>query len=324
MLKPLCRLTLIMALLYSSLLSSQQLCDGNLGINVFEDGDFGSGMANVLQDNPNIAPSYTYSNAQASPNDGFYTLTNNTAVWSFLFPTWLAISDNSDDPNGYMMVVNASFDPGIFYVQEVSGLCENTLYEFSADIINLIRVPVSDHIRPNIDFLIDGVVRFSTGDVPQDAEWHKYGFTFTTDPGQTTVSLSLKNNAPGGNGNDLALDNISFQACGPDAFVTAEQTIFLCEDDNSPVTIEAKLTATNQALQWQSSIDSVTWINLPGETGLSIVHDNFEIGRYYYRYISAGSPVELSNEKCRIISDVLVVEILALMKTLLRLEDATH
>jgi len=103
-------------------LTGQQLCDGNLGINIFEDGDFGSGTANVLAIDPNIAPGYTYSSANVSPQDGLYTITNNTGDWSFKFPTWLDIEDNSPDPNGYMMVVNASFEPGLFYVQEVTGL----------------------------------------------------------------------------------------------------------------------------------------------------------------------------------------------------------
>jgi len=301
---------ILLLLLYVLQLGGQQLCDGNLGINNFDDGDFGTGQANVIQADPNIAPGYLYSNTGTSPMDGFYTLTNDISAWSFNYPTWLNIGDNSDDPEGYMMVINASFQPGIFYTQEVSGLCENTLYQFSADVINLIRIPVSDHIEPNLDFLIDDVVRFSSGDVPQDAQWHTYGFTFTTDPGQTTVKLSLRNNAPGGNGNDLAIDNISFQACGPDAFVTADKTIFLCEDDNQPTEIRAEISASNQALQWQFSLDSIIWENIGNLQAEFITHNLFDVGRYYYRYLTAGTEVELMNEKCRIISDVLVVEVL--------------
>jgi len=293
-------------------MSAQNLCEGNLGINIFENGDFGTGRDNVVQTDPDIAPGYTYITESKSPDDGFYTLTNSMDAWGFNFGSWISIGDNSEDPAGYMMVVNASFEPGLFYSQQVDGLCENTLYEFSADVINIVRIPVPDHIEPNIDFLIDDVFRFSTGDVPQDETWYKFGFTFTTEPGQTSVKLSLRNNAPGGRGNDLALDNISFQACGPDAFITTDQTIFLCEDDNTPTTIQAEIYSANQAVQWQFSSDSLNWEDVPNANEPNILHDIFDVGRYYYRYITAGTTAELMNEKCSIISDVLAVEVLPL------------
>lgn len=304
-------LMILFSVLLCGYVHGQQLCEGNLGINIFEDGDFGSGTENFVITNPNIAPGYNYNAAAAAPNDGSYVIANNTNSWSSYFNSWIRLTDNSSDPNGYFMLVNADFEPGLFYEQEVDGLCENTLYEFSAEIINVIRSGTSNHILPNISFLLNDVVLFSSGDVPQDEEWHKYGSTFTTDPGQTSVKLSLRNNAPGGNGNDLALDNISFQACGPDAFVNADETIFFCENDNTPTDITADINALNQALQWQFSTDSLTWVDMPGATSDMITHDQFGVGKYYYRYITAGTTVELANEKCRTISDVLIVEVLA-------------
>ena len=106
------------------------------------------------------------------------------------------------------------------------------MYEFSADVINLVRNGVSDHQLPRLVFLIDDTDAFSTDDIAQDEQCNKYGFTFTTSPGEKRVKLSIKNDAPGGSGNDLALDNISFQASVSDAFTDTDQTIFLCEADN--------------------------------------------------------------------------------------------
>jgi hypothetical protein len=88
--------------------SFAQVCTGNLGDNIFEAGDFGKGVTNLLYPNPGIAPGYGYANS-VPPPDGLYIITNNTGAWSGLYPTWLGIRDNSNDPNGYMMVVNASF-----------------------------------------------------------------------------------------------------------------------------------------------------------------------------------------------------------------------
>lgn len=192
---------------------AQGICEGNLGENIFEKGDFGSGPPTIVNINPSIAPGYLYTTSV--PADGFYTVCSFTGALNGLYPTWIAINDNSNDPNGYMMVVNASFDPGVFYEEEVEGLCENTLYEFSADIINLIKVGTANHIDPNVSFLIDGVEVYNTGTIPKTERWRQYGFSFITTATQSSITLTLRNNAPGGIGNDLALDNISFRPCGP-------------------------------------------------------------------------------------------------------------
>jgi len=294
---------------------TQMLCDGNLGINIFSEGDFGSGPSNIITNNPGIAPGYSYQAQARSPRDGEYVITNNMVEWNFSYDSWIRIEDNSPDPDGYMMVVNASFTPGLFYEQIVDGLCENTLYEFSADIINVIRSGVAGHIEPNVAFLIDDVVVFNTGDIPQNEMWNQYGFTFTTDVGQTSIKLSLRNNAPGGIGNDLALDNISFRACGPSSFITAEKTLFLCEDGNEPIDLIAELMSSGQVIQWQFSRDSITWDDLEGENDDTTPHALYQVGSYYYRYMSAGSNTELANEKCRVISDVLEVRVLGLEYT---------
>ncbi len=302
-------LTLCLAVFPSVFSWSQELCSGNLGENIFADGDFGSGLANILPVDPGIAPGYTYTTNTPLP-DGFYLITRHSGSWP-TYPSWLTIPDNSTDPNGYMMVVNASFAPGAFYDQTIGGLCDNTTYEFSADIINMIRAGVADHIQPNISFYLNGELQFNTGNVPQDEKWHTYGFTFQTQPGETEVRLVLRNNAPGGIGNDLALDNISFRACGATAFVNAEETIFLCADENTPVPIIADINADNASIQWQLSRDEgAIWVDIPGATAGQVLHDDFRVGTYQYRYLSAGSEAALANFKCRIVSDVLTVEVL--------------
>ncbi|MBK7939178.1 MAG: hypothetical protein IPJ82_19820 [Lewinellaceae bacterium] len=98
-------------------------CTGNLGDNIFPDGDFGSGLPNVIPVNPNLAPGYTYQK-NPPPNDGSYSIANSTVGWgSFAANTWIKIEDKGPEPNGYMMVVNASYQPGLFY-QKVVQVCE--------------------------------------------------------------------------------------------------------------------------------------------------------------------------------------------------------
>ena len=289
-----------------------QVCDGNLGDNIFESGDFGTGPTNDITTDPGIAPGYGYV-APGPPQDGLYTITKNTGAWPGLFTTWLAVTDNSPDNDGYMMVVNASFDPGLFYSQEVTGLCENTIYEFSVDVLNMIKSNIGGHIKPNVSFLLDGVTQFSTGDVPQNEQWNNYGFTFETAPGQTSLVLSLSNNAPGGTGNDLALDNISFRACGDEALILPETLVNICEDGDA-LTLEATVVGDNYVdpnYQWQESFDQgLTWQNIPGANGATYDHAQLASGDYYYRYLLADSPANLNNDKCRVNSNVKIVRVL--------------
>ena len=287
-----------------------QTCSGNLGENIFEDGDFGSGNSNVVSSDPGIAPGYLYQ-PHPPPNDGYYTIANYTGYWD-LFPGWIKIYDNSPDPFGYMMVVNASYEPGLFYEKEIAGLCENTLYEFSADVINLLATG-SDMILPNVSFLLNDETKYSTGDIPEDEQWHTYGFTFTTGPGQDAMKLSLRNNAPGGMGNDLALDNISFRPCGPEALILPEVVADICEDGD-PLTIEVTLVGDayeTPYYQWQRSVDGgATWANLPGETGTTFTHTQLSAGDYYYRFLVANGPGNIMNYKCRIISNTKIIHVI--------------
>jgi len=285
-----------------------QICEGNLGDNIFESGDFGSGADNVVQIDPNLAPGYIYT-TQMPPNDGFYTISNNIDEWPNAFG-WIRIEDNSPDPDGYMMIINASYDPGLFYTQEVNNLCDNTLYEFSADIFNL--VPQGTNIiLPNVSFLIDGVVQYSTGDIPENNSWNNYGFSFYTLPGQTDITLSLQNNAPGGQGNDIALDNISFRACGDEALILPLEMENICED-GVPFTLSSTVLGSiydTPAYQWQQSFDmGQTWEDIIGANDSEFIHTDIGSEFYYYRFYLANGSANLLNPNCRVASNVKILQ----------------
>lgn len=286
--------------------TTAQICTGNLGENIFLDGDFGAGRANVLAQDRGIAPGYRYQR-NPPPDDGFYTITNNTTNWGSFAWTWDNITDNSPDPLGYMMIVNASFSPGIFYQQQVDGLCENTLYQFTVDVYNLVNA-----IRPNISFQLNGVTQYESGPVPYNRKWNTYGFTFTTRPGQTSVTLAIRNNALGGQGNDLALDNISFRACGPEALILPTEIANVCEDGN-PIDLDATILGNQYGTptyQWQESLDGgLSWTDIPGGNTATHTHTKLSAGIYYYRYLLANNSSNLQNTKCRVISNTKIVHV---------------
>lgn len=302
---------LVVFLALGQMLNGQSICIGSQGDNIFLEGDFGSGSANVLLMNPGYAPGFTYTTNVAF-DDGFYTITNNSALWANNFPTWLGIQDNSPDPFGYMMVVNANFQPGKFYEQIVDDLCENTTYNFTADVINFIRIGVGNHILPDVSFVLDGDIKFSSGAIPQDEKWHTYGFSFITGPGQTSVTLTLQNNAPGGIGNDLAIDNISFRPCGPNAIASTDLDGKVCADvfEDLFITAEVDSAGTNAFFQWQVSSDNgLNWNDIPGAASNVYQVTNFSEGNYLYRYVFAASEASLLNEKCRTFSTPQTLEV---------------
>ncbi len=293
-------LTFLLILIFYSFSLQGQDCSGSFGENIFPDGNFGAGRANILRQNPGIAPGYTYISTPP-PNDGQYTITNNTTPWGGFATDWVNTADNSPDPDGYMMVVNASFEPGLFY-RRIVDICGNTVYEFSADVISMNNPNrPNDFIKPNLSFLINGEVVLNTGNVPIDGKWHTYSFIFTSPPDATELELALRNNAPGGIGNDLALDNITFRPCGPT--IELFDTIPFC--GNRPLIIQSNLDDGFETpfFQWQTSEDGGdNWIDIPGETTGELSVNQPAEGNQY-RLLVANSAQNIIRPSCRIVSN---------------------
>ena len=229
------------------------------------------------------------------PSDGQYALVNYTSgCW---LDTWITVPhDHTGNPGGYFMLINASYQPSDFYVQTINGLCGGTSYQFAAWVMNMGIIVTQ--IRPNITFRIektDGTVlqSYTTGDIGLTggvATWNQYAFYFNTPAGVSTVVIRMINNAPGGSGNDLALDDITFRAAGP-AIKTvvagfSSDTIQLCQDDIQ--TLHFSSTVENcfasAIYQWQISIDGgATWKDIPGATGQTYDRLATVPGNYLYR-----------------------------------------
>ena len=134
--------------------AAAQVCNGSLGdpiVNI----NFGHG---INPGNPLHAATTSYSfTSTTCPNDGSYTIVSSTA--NCFSNSWHTIAEDHtpNDVNGYMMLVNASNNPGDFFVDTVKGLCANTKYELGAWIVNVI-LPTScnnNSNRPNLIFNIE-------------------------------------------------------------------------------------------------------------------------------------------------------------------------
>ena len=305
----------LLSLIYSSQVFSQ-LCQGSLGdpvVNI----TFGAGT------NPGPAlinsTNYTYV-PNDCPQDGFYTIANSTN--GCFGGTWHTLTEDHTpgDVNGYMMVVNASYKPGDFFVKTVDGLCPNTTYQFAAWIFNVLQ-PFAcggNGIKPNITFNIEttsGTVlqTYSTGDIPTSPNWNQYGFFFSTSSGVNSVVLRMTNNAPGGCGNDILLDDITFRACGP--LVTAningtEDSVDVCTGDNSVFTLNANVSAgyTDPVYQWQLSTNNgASWTNIAGANSLTYTRPATTTTAVYLYRLAVSERQNMSISSCSILSNVVSV-----------------
>ena len=298
-----------------------QVCSGSLGdavVNI----TFGTGVGIGSPLSTNTT-TYTFANADC-PIDGSYTIINNTI--NCFGGTWHSLVEDHtpNDVNGYMMLVNASFTPRDFYVDTVIGLCANTTYEFSAWIVNVLKNTscLPNPARPKLVFNIETVTgsvlgTFTTGDILQNAspQWQQYGLFFTTPNNTNNIVLRITNNGPGGCGNDIALDDITFKPCGPKVTTsvlnTNQTNIVVCVGSTSLVTLSAVVSSgyTNPTLQWQLSIDNgITWTSIAGATTTTFNFTNTVVGIYQYRLLVAEAG-NIGNTNCRIASNVTTVTI---------------
>jgi gliding motility-associated-like protein len=308
--------------------TNAQLCKGSLGdpiVNI----TFGSG-ANPGNPLAAATTSYQYAGSDC-PNDGYYTVRNNT--FNCFNNNWHSLSaDHTGNTNGYFMLVNATYQPGAFYLETVQGLCSNTTFEFAAWVANMHKPAgcSGSGIQPNITFTIektDGTVlsTYNTGNIPEtnSPAWQQIGFYFNTPVGVTEVVLRMVNNAPGGCGNDIALDDITLRPCGPDittsisGFSSTGQSF--CEGEAHAYTFTSTILAgyANPSLQWQQNINGSGWVDIPGATTPTLFKNfpsNMMAGSYLYR-LSAVETANAGSPLCRTASNPISITINAIPTT---------
>jgi hypothetical protein len=206
------------------------------------------------------------------------------------------------NPCGYMLVVNSAYKTDTAFQYTVSNLCPNTYYEISAWLKNICYkcgcdsngvsattvgyIPSglndSSGVQPNITFDINGVDYYTTGNIPYGGlfpstqagsdtnnTWVKRGFTYLTGPGQTSFTLTIRNNAPGGGGNDWAMDDIALATCLPNMQYSPSLNPFTCNGNVYDIRDTIRSYFSNYInYKWQRSTDGGgTWSDIPSATG---------------------------------------------------------
>src|SRR5688572_27098952 len=216
---------------------------------------------------------------------GDHTGASNTAIGNPACDTTLPVSPTN--PCGYMLIINSAYRADTAFTYNITNLCPNTYYELSAWIKNICYkcgcdstgagtssgsyIPTalgdSSGVRPNIAFDVNGVDYYTTGDLrylgttPTNSDannqWVKRGFTYLTGPAQTSFTLTLRNNAPGGGGNDWALDDIAVVTCLPSMSYSPSLAPNVCEGGSLAIndTIRTYFNNYNHYI-WQKSVNN--------------------------------------------------------------------
>nr|WP_099565031.1 T9SS type B sorting domain-containing protein [Gaetbulibacter sp. 4G1] len=293
-------------------------CSGNSGDPIFTE-TFGAGITS----SPLPAGTTTYTFAGGSPSDGFYTVSSNTNFFD-----WHDIDDHTpNDTDGRMLVVNADFSAGEFYRTTISGLCENTSYEFSSWMINLLPSTTScpnGGIPINVRFEIwdntdtNLLASGNTGSIngTSGPNWVQYALVFQTLPAQTSVILKMLNNGVGGCGNDLAIDDIVFKTCGDTVAIEDalnNNNIYVCEDQ---LPFSTQLTAipdfsifSSHFYQWQESTDGINWTDIVGENNQNYT-PTLTSNTSFYRVLVAEDAVNLTNSSCNSTSEIFEIRVI--------------
>lgn len=243
--------------------------------------------------------------------------------------------DHTGD-GGWFMAVNGAPDASkspVFYRINSIAVCGGTKYEFSAWVINMLpkssqyALPGSE---PNISFKVtaNGVSTIIANSGPiaytNTPTWVKVSGQFTAPPMTSSVDLDVINATATALGNDLGLDDISFNVVESNIAVTgpggSSLPNALCEGSATSVLFTVTdVNQTNTWYKWQKSVDggaTFTDSTAPAQatfTGnsyaltLNFTNVTTDMNGNKYRLIISSSETGLDNPTCTNVNEYTLI-----------------
>lgn len=225
-----------------------------------------------------------------APNNGYYLITTSTKgmynLPSLNSISWYDIVDryetNPLNPTNYFLVINADNDQNKIFYKEKVAVVPGQLYRISTDLARL-NIP---GVSPGVNFVISNnesqltsaTPVYTTPTMPADnGNWENYYFDYVAPCSiGDSLFIGFRNTAPGGNGNDVALDNLSMKAIIPQIGVQINS----CEDASFVMLDEAinQSFASGFEFQWQKQLPNGTFQDISGSTNET--HTILEDGVY--------------------------------------------
>jgi trimeric autotransporter adhesin len=306
---------------------------------------------------PNDGAFNVANNTSVNLSTNKYQPYNSSAIR--VFGWWDIIGDHTNAANldsgnfatpygtngGYMAVVNAAYGINNAVQKTINGLCTDTYYEFTAWFKNICPGCSCDTVgrgatstsfknylvgpknrndsagvTPDLTFQVDGVDYYTTGSIPYNKMWVKKGFLFRTGDTQSTATLTIRNNAPGGGGNDWVMDDIVLGTCLPSLELRPGNNPTYCMNDQVDLSVIVTSYYSNYVdYEWQRSTNGgSTWHNAPEMPGKrkynfkfngSVYKDTVNVpsflsssiaNGYKYRVKTATKPGNLDNNDCSV------------------------
>jgi hypothetical protein len=239
---------------------------------------------------------------------------------------FLNLTDNTGGVNGRMLIVNADAANSIMYKGGFSyTLCANQQYSllfYAAFVGNPSYKTVCDafggfkypKIKMRIRDAFTGLIitEVSTTDITSNT-WSQYGLKFVSPASYTSLTFELINDAPGGCGNDVAIDDIMFGSCDPVLNVSVN-SVSGCISGSSAFTgvlSDPSVIPGTKDYQWQWSpapgtgpwTNVVVGPNIATATAASLTINPvnaIDTGRYYRVLVSAAG--NIGTPSCRFTS----------------------
>jgi gliding motility-associated-like protein len=246
-----------------------------------------------------------------------------------------SLDNTPSSRNGYMMLVSPPGDKEmVVYLDTLKqALCPNTSYDFSAYILNASipnncsrSNPPLPQFRLSVE-TIDGVKlqSINTGtinyayDLVRTPKFSMYTASFMVPAGVNGLVLKITSLSYGVVACDfyVAIDDIQLAASGPKAAVVFENTNTnewikqICFAENKTLKMNGVVDAyyANTRMQWQQSSDSgLTWRDIAGAT-LANYAKTFSVADTFMFRLSAADAVDIGNVNCRVVSNILKVEV---------------
>ena len=244
-------------------------------------------------------------------------------------PCNLTLPISPANPCGYMLAVNAAYRTDVAFQYNFSGACTDTYYEISTWIKNICYrcgcdsngvsagntgyIPTaagdSAGVRPNIAVQINGVDYYTTGDLLYQGlggtnsgsdtlnKWVRRAFVYKTKPGETNFTLTLRNNAPGGGGNDWAMDDIGIRTCYPNMAYSPSATPAVCQGSTLTITDTVRSyynTYVNYKWQRYTTATGV-WADIAGASGTATPTLIGGVYQYVVSYTLPASSTTMAN-----------------------------
>ncbi len=283
--------------------------------------DFGGGAGKFNTIPPSVAvpsASTTYTGTITAPlSINRFMVTNNTINGDGT--NYINLTDHTGGTNGRMLLINADAAARIAYADTLPVVCPGQQYSVSfwaAFVGNNAYKSVCDglggfkysQLLVRVRDLTTGlVITQYTTDTIKLTSWQEHGMKWVMPSGYSQVILELVNAAPGGCGNDFALDDIKFGTCDP------VPTVSLSVPGGclgSSITFNSTLSdasiipgAKDYQWQWSPAPGSGPWTSIAGATSSTYTINPIaaaDTGRYYRVIVAAQG--NIGNATCQYIS----------------------